>query len=45
MPLEDARIIERHRHVQCRLPAEPSEQPLRLLAFNDALDHLNGERL
>ena len=45
MPLEDAGIIERHRHVECRLPAEPSEQPLRLLAFNDALNHLNGERL
>ena len=45
MSLEDTGIIERHRHVECRLSAESGKQPLRLLALDDALDHLDGEWL
>ena len=45
MPLEDAGLIERHRHVECRLSTESGEEPLWPLAFNDALDHLHSEWL
>ena len=43
--LEDAGLRERRRQVERRLAAEPGQQALGLLAGDDGLDRVDGERL
>ena len=45
MTIEDASIGEGDGEIECRLPAEPSEESLGSLALDDPLDHLNGQWL
>ena len=45
VPVQDAGLGQRHRQVQRRLPAQPCQQSLRLLAGDHGLDRGHRERL